>query len=196
MREILFRGKQVNGNKWVEGSLVKQRCYDNDKRYKFICCITNEALGHSMFISSKTVIPSTVGQYTGLADKNGKKIFEGDILEFTNNDGEKTHYEIFWNEAKSAWYIREHHGFEDDCIEWNPKQFKIIGNIYDNPELMRKSTLNTSKSKPCPFCGEKMVLCSERYINIEGHNIVEQRYVHEDTDTECDLSYIKCKYEI
>ncbi len=194
MREMLFRGKRTDNGKWVEGrGIIKNKYWASILTATFI---GSYRVRPEYDVNEFSVIPETVGQYTGLADKNGKKIFEGDILEFTNNDGEKTHYEIFWNEAKSAWYIREHHGFEDDCIEWNPKQFKIIGNIYDNPELMRKSTLNTSKSKPCPFCGEKMVLCSERYINIEGHNIVEQRYVHEDTDTECDLSYIKCKYEI
>lgn len=124
MREILFRGKRAYNGEWIYGDLFH---IDGE------VIICNHSKGFNI-----AVIPSTVGEFTGFTDMHGRKIFEGDILEFTNSDGEKTPYEIYWNGSKACWYIREYNWYEDDCSYWDPKHFEIIGNIYDNLELIKQ----------------------------------------------------------
>ena len=83
------------------------------------------------------VISETVGQYTGLTDKNGKKIFEGDIVEFTDI-GEKGRAEIVF-EAFKWKYSGCYYGGNPMvwlCIDDESVEFEIIGNIHDNPELL------------------------------------------------------------
>ena len=112
MREILFRGKRKKGDKrWVEGDLLHG--YSGFG-------ITNRYYAGSSF----EVVLETVGQYTGLTDKNGKKIFEGDIVKISND-------EIF--EVKY-----EDGGFTAGLFlgDWDYGHVEVIGNIHDNPELM------------------------------------------------------------
>ena len=132
MREILFRGKRKDNGEWIEGDLLHDRfIFSNEK----ICRIYNEEskLTHRQDI----VIPETVGQYTGLTDKNGKKIFEGDIVKDSFLLGKVV-------------YATPQDGFDgiagfmvDDVFDglqnyndfWN--QVEVIGNIHDNPELLK-----------------------------------------------------------
>ncbi len=86
----------------------------------------------------------TIGQYTGFKDKDGNKIFEGDIVEFTNSDGDTTLYEVFWdgNNGKFAIATSGNRNYVDDfeLFERNEyfKLFEVIGNIYDSPELLKE----------------------------------------------------------
>ena len=137
MREILFRGKansEVREGEWIYGSLLAEttntfpiiaRDYDNDEDW----------LGVDLW---DTVEPHTVGQYTGLTDKNGKKIFEGDILEFSDRL-----VSVFWHAHLGCWdsnflkYTNQANEREDmSPCRWEYRA-EVVGNIYDNLELQR-----------------------------------------------------------
>jgi len=120
MREILFRGKSVNDGNWVEGYLI----YDEicNTHIPYIGYLFDA--GHDVDVAE--AIPETVGQFTGLTDKDGKKIFEGDIIEWD---------ELEWGEKHRELVERDHNLFairKDDWGEW----CEVIGNIHDNPELL------------------------------------------------------------
>lgn len=145
MREILFRGKAINRNEgchrteyqngeWVYGLVT--RLYD--EQFKNLPAEMTNTNG----ISGIEIDYKTVGQYTGMTDKNGTKIFEGDILAFDDTDGGKGFYEAFWDGNSGKFAIAENgnRNYVDDFElfernEWF-KWFTVIGNIYDNPELV------------------------------------------------------------
>ena len=139
MREILFRGKRKDNGEWVEGSLIKRKigCFIVDENNQ---CALRKATEYLFDFESKLVIPETVGQYTGLTDKNGKKIFEGDIHEHEGNFFvvEYGKFRRFDNsDFAYGWHFRstkngvceEFYGDEEDYVN-------ITGNIHDNPELL------------------------------------------------------------
>ena len=123
MREILFRGKRTNDYEWIEGSLCTTIDFYTISYFDF----------EGYYIEEK-VIPETVGQYTGFTDKNGNKIFEGDIIRKTNKG---RHPEIFTANIHTDFRVNEevYYGpcehFTESC------EYEIIGNIHDNPELMK-----------------------------------------------------------
>lgn len=168
MREILFRGfhKDKNGKQkvfvngewirgeWVEGNYIYLHkttyCFEGDTEHD------KENEIHQIVFEQMTdwdlpnkhlkvdVIPETVGQYTGLTDKNGMKIFEGDIIRFDENlytvQRECDTPGGYWAETG---YILKHIGWSDytsftsTIDDWeNECQIFIIGNIHDNPELL------------------------------------------------------------
>lgn len=139
MREILFRGKQVNNDEWVIGNLI---CLDVPKDIisdeEFDCYI-----GDSRGIYSFRVNPSTVGQYTGLTDKNGNKIFEGDIIKHFNDPLNPLCYDVYqivFNKTRCMFEGRLHKSW---AAELRPNlKYEIIGNIYDNPELIKQEANN------------------------------------------------------
>jgi hypothetical protein len=122
MREILFRGKDFSGvinHNWCFGSLDTT---ENDRTI----IIYFDRFGNKCRIF---VDPSTIGEYTGLKDKNGKKVFEGDILKaeiWWEQGGCYPHTETCFIEATFPNMYKNH--FE---------KFEVVGNIYDNPELLR-----------------------------------------------------------
>ncbi len=126
MREILFRGKRIDTGKWVEGCLLVHSEYCAIKPKTSLLC---------------GVIPSTVGQFTGLTDKNGKRIFEGDILQFENDDGEFSLYSCEWGKEICGWIIRflEYDALCDAFDARFCMDTQVIGNIHDNPELLEVS---------------------------------------------------------
>ena len=138
----MFRGKQtINGN-WVEGYLVKlgRESFSDPERYG----ICNKAIplggsGVCYNLRIDEVIPETVGQYTGLIDKNGKKIFEGDILSFSD----RLVY-VNWHDYCGCWdcsYIKAVKGKATLHEDRSPNKWRynavVIGNIHDNPELLK-----------------------------------------------------------
>ena len=125
MREILFRGKRISNSKWVEGFMYSQHFPLEFRDDFYIRCYDTDYL----------VLPETVGQFTGLTDKNGMKIFEGDILTIEN---EGVYAAIKYNESNAAFY-GEDEDHEDYLGEAWGTDVVIIGNIHDNPELLQKN---------------------------------------------------------
>ena len=137
MREILFRGKRVDNGEWVEGFYV---VIAGENHYIFTGRIdlTQGSIGCEYFkVDSKTVC-----RYTGLTDKNGVKIFEGDIVTYNKEYGGKTREKgtVYW--CDGAFWV-ENVQDEEDCgllgalVKY---QLEIIGNIHDNPGLLEGVT--------------------------------------------------------
>lgn len=142
MREILFRGKskskdEVWGvNKWCEGYLFDDGA-PGDKKY-FIGALTKPYAGAVYVNMHCEVDPDTVSQYTGLTDENGKKIFEGDILQACLDENfpeDVTTAKVVWEDCgfrvKESKYPCEDLT-ADDCKNY----WEVVGNIWDNPELL------------------------------------------------------------
>lgn len=147
MRAIEFRGKVIDEgrltNEWIFGGLVQQT--RNDK-FNFIIIPNNQdsfdklwvdygTLGYldsPVDILAEYVNPETIGQYVGINDKNGNKIFEGDIVQYDNKKIGCVGY------TNGAFYIEA----ENITDEWIPQNLTVIGNIYDNPELEKRINNN------------------------------------------------------
>lgn len=127
MRKILFRGKHKASGKWCEGNLYI------DKQGVAIITPDDTPLG-----CYGQVDPDTVGQYTGMVDKNGKKIFEGDIIECFS-EGARAQGAV-QQRKDGMWIIYpawQKHIMWGLCPDENMHTtVEVIGNIYDNPELM------------------------------------------------------------
>ena len=136
MREILFRGKSAKDGEWFTGQLLRFKSPVSEKELNIIvegCEWEDSDEWFNIFKMAK-VVPETVGQFTGFTDKNGKRIFEGDIIRKTN----KGRYpEIFTANIHTDFRANEkvHYGPFEYCIE--SCEYEIIGNIHDNPELLK-----------------------------------------------------------
>lgn len=134
MREILFRGKRTDNCEWETGSLVIIRggCYDEEMY------IADKMTGYNT-----PIIPETIGQFTGLTDKNGTKIFEGDIVRYGTNTNRAENKEInevvFETRGGSGYFGIRISKIEtwQFCLGVPAKLMEVIGNIYDNPELLK-----------------------------------------------------------
>ena len=147
MREILFRGKDIDG-KWVEGCCIVDEM-DTNKVYIGYIFSSDGRQPHDTDVS--LVDPKTVCQYTGLTDKNGRKIFEGDIITyqhdnddcpFPNKDTKRRVGRVYFQEFRSCFAVAEGRNGSDminqDLFKYvqNGNRVQVIGNIFDNPELI------------------------------------------------------------
>lgn len=125
MREILFRGKRLDNGEWIEGYVYG--CHDGT----YDICSYNKKSNIERY--GYEVMPSTIGQYSGLTDKDGKKIFEGDILQTSD----RTIFIVEWE--KDGRFLGFTIGKKRRIVYINrePKA-EIIGNIHDNPELLEE----------------------------------------------------------
>ena len=144
MREILFRGKRIDNGEWLEGSFL------NDRDGSFYICPAVSDISYGDGGNRRRigcwykVDPSTVGQYTGLKDKNSKRIFEDDVCSFRE-----------WSKGEMCWVGKVHWKHQQFMISGGPNKecetmfelclsrfipenIEVIGNIHDNPELLEK----------------------------------------------------------
>lgn len=128
MRDIKFRGKRLDNGEWVEGDYFRKYIYDRDDNVSLHHLIGWQVADNDgeMCNDYEDVDPATVGQYAGLKDKNGKEIFEGDIL----SDGAFT-YEVRY-EGTGFVMILDGQAYTMDT---RPTKI-VIGNIHDNPEFL------------------------------------------------------------
>ena len=172
MREMLFRGKRLDNGEWVYGSLLQVEHEDGS---------FTTAIFHKKDAGGDAeVFPATVGQYTGLKDKNGKRIFEGDIVVFSRGrnlpNNECLPELIKYHQGDCAYqrfpfgswryYTRGGSGLliQPDMMV----SCEVVGNVHDSPELLDASRcfecLNGAKNKSCTIykdgysCGYQQIM--------------------------------------
>ena len=141
-RIIKFRGKRIDNGEWVYGDLVRawvQTLSDNGRLVTQIRKQISDIYG-VIWNETDDAIPETVGQYTGLKDKNGTELYDSDLL--TDMVGDV--FEVFYNTAHCAYmakYVRTKHAEKkrgyfrlgDQCS----LTIEVIGNVWENPELLK-----------------------------------------------------------
>lgn len=132
MREILFKVKRYDKNEWVEGYLHKMSTSVYEKGAGYSGFGIQEQYGTER-PWSVNVDPSTICQSTGFFDKNGVRIFEGDIVALFKTEEYAKKAIVFFRQG--SWIIT-------DCEEWdflqaNVKHIEVVGNVYDNPDLLK-----------------------------------------------------------
>lgn len=124
MREILFRAKRKDNGEWVEG-LPCERGRDGQ--------ITNIRADEDWLFYD--IIPETVGQYTGLKDKNGNEIYDGDIVTGLFNHTDITGHIVYGSDAT---FFIERKGLYGIGLNNAEDWLEVVGNIHDNKELLRE----------------------------------------------------------
>lgn len=130
MREFLFRGKRTDNGEWVYGYYTKARYFLNKKEMHIIFEPDVEAFPHCEFTGYEEVLSETVGQYTGLTDKNGVKIFEGDIVDYISSD-------VIGNPKTGTIIVEDMTDYDAMIYLNHSDELQIIGNIHDNPEILK-----------------------------------------------------------
>lgn len=126
-REILFKAKRIDNGEWVEGQYVyiTNPLTEDGKPIKHLVC-------NGTNIFNDLIDPDTLCQYTGLTDKNGKKIWENDIVHCG------TKLRVSWHHFKASWVLSKkgwlYNHFFGEAVE--PEDVEVVGNVFDNPELL------------------------------------------------------------
>lgn len=138
-REIKFRGKDIVSNEWIYGSLVGESCIIEYTEDSDIGLMFDEQLGYCL----RSVIPETIGQYTGLNDKNGNDIYEGDIVTETfhgsNKPVETRESIVKWDSCNPCFVLNRidnKYTFSDleyDFVCCDLRKLEVKENIHDNP---------------------------------------------------------------
>lgn len=129
MREILFRGKRKDNEEWVHGDLW---CNPYGKR---VVCIVSP-INNQGTTGGNEVDTDTVGQYTGLTDKNGTKIFEGDIVDFDIRGEDESYGVVKYSNEETEFYITFDNSILGLGRNFYSQGIEVIGNIHDTPELI------------------------------------------------------------
>lgn len=134
MREILFRGKRFDNGEWVEGDLIQGVGHKDGKMFILPIIKNLSYLEGYDHLDSYQVIPESVGQFTGMVDKKGVKIFEDDILQGVSNDVfsyEKIckYYHVRW--GVDSWHIMHTRLSMQELFIYCNKNIEVIGNIHD-----------------------------------------------------------------
>ena len=145
MREILFRGKRLDNGEWVWGDLIASNLISPDRNGELYIngkYVDGMVWGEGCFYR---IDQSTIGQHTGLKDKNGERIFEGDVCRFRE-----------WSNGEMCWVGKVHWEHQQFMISGGPNKecetmfelcmsrfipenIEVIGNIHDNPELIKEA---------------------------------------------------------
>ena len=130
-RKIKFRGNDYESNEWLYGNLIQ-------RAGRFPNIMFDYEYNGKIYYAEHPVKQETVGQFTGLYDKNGKEIYEGDRLRLVGDDDDEYAFVVVWNNELGAWCIR----FEFEEVagikplgEWLCEYaMEVVGNIHDEPE--------------------------------------------------------------
>ncbi len=148
-REIKFRGKRLDNGIWIYGDLMQHQDGDvyigDNTRYW-----TDDGYHNNGYEEVRAVDDETIGQFTGLHDRTGKEVYEGDVVFWIAIDmrgrGKGEQGAIIWDKQTMSWAIMRDKPTSDGrpCIISRPfgkKHLEVVGNIHDNPELMKGGTV-------------------------------------------------------
>ena len=141
MRDIIFKAKRIDNGEWVEGAYFPKTKYPTKKNRTFIWVwqIGKIYCDYNCGYSPYEVDKKTICQYTGLTDKNGNKIWENDIVNKVDTNGLGYHRErkckVSFDEL-GYWLLTTEYGDGYWLGEFDSEQLEVIGNIFDNPELL------------------------------------------------------------
>lgn len=143
MRKILFRAKSKDNGEWTEGYYAMLGDEDLTRHFIVQNCAVLKLSKNSednMFFNDVEIDPETLCQYTGLKDKNGKRIWENDIIRVENSIDEGTGMVEFYG---GMWYVDKgvNNSLYDIMLYDDEAEVCVMGNIFDNPELIRQTDI-------------------------------------------------------
>lgn len=182
MRDILFRGaRKIDGAyKWTEGYLISGEWFTSQEKLYGIMPIDSIFYPRNE-ITYELIDSETVGQWTGLVDKNGRKIFEGDIIELEIDAIMcRSIYRgiILFDDVSFVMYGKTKYGVSHTIQIGSHCEMKVIGNKFDNPELFRNIFGFVETNTLCDVC-EKLTECisNEHVIDITAYTDSKKHYI-------------------